>query len=81
MANILKGIFVLPLAVVVVCAAIFAGTVILMGFALFAVLIAVAVPFLLKLAALSFIIFGTLWLLGTVVTAGQTSDINQEARS
>ena len=35
MANILKGIFALPLAVVIVCAAIFAGTVILMGFTLF----------------------------------------------
>lgn len=69
MANILKGIFALPLAVVVICAAIFAGTVILVGFTLFAALIAVVVPFLLKLAALSFIIFGTLWLLGAVVTA------------
>ena len=73
MANILKGIFALPLAVVVVCAAIFAGTVILMGFTLFAALIAVVVPFLLKLAALSFIIFGTLWLLGAVVTGVQPS--------
>ena len=74
MANILKGIFALPLVVVVVvCAAIFAGTIILMGFTLFAALIAVVVPFLLKLAALSFIIFGTLWLLGAVVTAVQTS--------
>lgn len=73
MANILKGIFALPLVVVVVCAAIFAGTIILMGFTLFAALIAVVVPFLLKLAALSFIIFGTLWLLGAVVTAAQTS--------
>ena len=77
MANILKGIFVLPLAVVVVCAAIFAGTVILMGFTLFAALIAVAVPFLLKLAALSFIIFGTLWLLGAVVTAVGSAINNQ----
>ena len=73
MANILKGIFALPLAVVVVCAAIFAGTVILMGFTLFAALIAVVVPFLLKLAALSFMIFGTLWLLGAVVTGVQPS--------
>lgn len=73
MANILKGIFALPLAVVVVCMAIFAGTVILMGFTLFAALIAVVVPFLLKLAALSFMIFGTLWLLGAVVTGVQTS--------
>ena len=73
MANILKGIFALPLVVVGVCAAIFAGTIILMGFTLFAALIAVVVPFLLKLAALSFIIFGTLWLLGAVVTAAQTS--------
>ena len=81
MANIVKGILVLPFALVVVCAVIFVGTVVLMGFALFAALIAVAVPFLLKLAALSFIIFGTLWLLGVVVTAVQASDINQEARS
>lgn len=73
MANIVKGLFVLPVVAVIVCAAIFAGTVILMGFTLFAALIAVAVPFLLKLAALSFIIFGTLWLLGAVVTAVQTS--------
>ena len=73
MANILKGIFALPLVVVVVCAAIFAGTSILMGFTLFAALIAVVVPFLLKLAALSFIIFGTLWLLGAVVTGVQPS--------
>jgi len=77
MANILKGIFALPLVVVVVCAAIFAGTVILMGFTLFAALIAVVVPFLLKLAALSFIIFGTLWLLGAVVTAVGTEVKNQ----
>lgn len=78
MANILKGIFVLPLAVVVVCLVIFAGTVIVMGFTLLAALIAVVVPFLLKLAALSFIIFGTLWLLGAVVTAAQTSVENKE---
>lgn len=77
MANILKGIFALPLVVVVVCAAIFAGTVILMGFTLFAALIAVVVPFLLKLAALSFIIFGTLWLLGAVVTAVGSAINNQ----
>jgi len=73
MANIVKGMFVLPVVAVIVCAAIFAGTVILMGFTLFAALIAVVVPFLLKLAALSFIIFGTLWLLGAVVTGVQTS--------
>lgn len=73
MVNILKGIIALPFVVVVVCAAIFAGTAILMGFTLFAALIAVVVPFLLKLAALSFIIFGTLWLLGVVVTGVQTS--------
>ena len=77
MANILKGIFALPLAVVVICAAIFAGTVILVGFTLFAALIAVVVPFLLKLAALSFIIFGTLWLLGAVVTAVGSAINNQ----
>ncbi len=77
MANILKGIFALPIVVVVVCAAIFAGTVILMGFTLFAALIAVVVPFLLKLAALSFMIFGTLWLLGAVVTAVGTEVKNQ----
>lgn len=73
MANIVKGLFVLPVVAVIVCAAIFAGTVILMGFTLFAALIAVVVPFLLKLAALSFIIFGTLWLLGAVVTGVQPS--------
>ena len=77
MANILKGIFALPIVVVVGCAAIFAGTVILMGFTLFAALIAVVVPFLLKLAALSFMIFGTLWLLGAVVTAVGTEVKNQ----
>ncbi len=77
MANILKGIFALPIVVVVVCAAIFAGTVILMGFTLFAALIAVVVPFLLKLAALSFMIFGTLWFLGAVVTAVGTEVKNQ----
>ncbi len=73
MANIVKGIFVLPLAVVVVGTAIFVGTIILMGITLLAALIAVAVPFLLRLATLSFIILGTLWLLGAVVTAVQTS--------
>ena len=73
MANILKGIFALPLAVVVICAAFFAGTVILVGFTLFAALIAVVVPFFLRFAALAFIIFGTLWLLGAVVTAAQAS--------
>ena len=78
MANVVKGIFVLPLAVVVACAAIFAGAVILMVIALLAALIAVAVPFLLRLAALSFIIFGTLWLLGAVATAVQTSVENKE---
>ncbi len=77
MVNILKGIIALPFVVVVVCAAIFAGTVILMGFTLFAALIAVVVPFLLKLAALSFMIFGTLWLLGAVVTAVGTEVKNQ----
>ena len=73
MANIIKGMLALPLAAAIVCAAIFVGTVILMAFTLIAVLIAVAVPFLMKLAALSFVIFGTLWLLGAVVTAVQTS--------
>ena len=77
MANIVKGMFVLPVVAVIVCAAIFAGTVILMGFTLFAALIAVVVPFLLKLAALSFIVFGTLWLLGAVVTAVGTEVKNQ----
>jgi len=77
MANIVKGLFVLPVVAVIVCAAIFAGTVILMGFTLFAALIAVVVPFLLKLAALSFMIFGTLWLLGAVVTAVGTEVKNQ----
>lgn len=77
MANILKGIFALPLAVVVVCAVIFVVTVILMGITLLVALIAVAVPFLLRLAALSFIIFGTLWLLGAVVTAVGTA-INKQ---
>ena len=73
MANILKGILALPLAATVICAVIFVGTVVLMVFTLIAALIAVAVPFFLKLAALSFVIFGTLWLLGAVVTAVRTS--------
>lgn len=73
MGNVIKGMFALPLAAVVICAVIFAGTVALMVFTLLAALVAVAVPFLLKLAALSFVIFGTLWLLGAVVTAVQTS--------
>ena len=77
MTNIIKGMFALPLAVASVCAAIFVGTVILMAFTLLAALVAVAVPFLLKLAALSFVIFGTLWLLGAVVTAVQAS-INKQ---
>lgn len=77
MANILKGIFALPLAVALVCVVIFTGTVVLMGMTLFAALIAVVVPFLLKLAALSFAIFGTLWLLGAVVTAVGTSINNK----
>lgn len=73
MATIIKGMFALPLAAAVICAVVFAGTVVLMVFALLAALVAVAVPFLLKLAALSFVIFGTLWLLGAVVTAVQAS--------
>ena len=73
MGNVIKGMFAFPLAAAVICAAIFVGTVILMGITLFAALIAVAVPFLLRLAVLSAIIFGTLWLLGAVVTAVQTS--------
>ena len=77
MANIVKGIVMLPLAVVIVGAAICAGSLILTGFALLAALVVVAVPFLLKLAALAFVIFGTLWLLGAVVTAVQTS-INKQ---
>jgi len=77
MANIIKGMLALPLAAAIVCAAIFVGTVILMAFTLIAVLIAVAVPFLMKLAALSFVIFGTLWLLGAVVTTVQAS-INKQ---
>ena len=79
MTNIIKGMFALPLAVAIVCAAIFVGTVILMAFTLLAALVAVAVPFLLKLAALSFVIFGTLWLLGAVVTAVQASIKSLEA--
>ena len=77
MANIIKGMLALPLAAAIVCAAIFVSTVILMAFTLIAVLIAVAVPFLMKLAALSFVIFGTLWLLGAVVTTVQAS-INKQ---
>ena len=72
MANIVKGIFALPLAAVIVGMVLFAGSVILLALTLLAALLAVAVPFLLKLAALAFVIFGTLWLLGAVVTAGQT---------
>lgn len=72
MANIVKGIFALPLAAVIVGMVLFAGSVILLALTLLAALVAVAVPFLLKLAALAFVIFGTLWLLGAVVTAGQT---------
>ena len=73
MGNVIKGMFALPLAAVVICVVVFAGTIVLMVFTLLAALIAVAVPFLLKLAALSFVIFGTLWLLGAVVTAVQAS--------
>ena len=73
MTNIIKGMFALPLAAAIVCAVIFVGNVILMAFTLLAALVAVAVPFLLKLAALLFVIFGTLWLLGAVVTAVGTS--------
>ena len=73
MTNIIKGMLVVPLAMVIVGAAIFAGSVILMVFTLIAALIAVVVPFLLRLAAVSFAIFGTLWLLGAVVTAVQAS--------
>ena len=73
MGNVIKGMFALPLAAVVICAVVFAGTIGLMVFALLAALVAVAVPFLLKLAALSFVIFGTLWLLGAVVTTVQAS--------
>ena len=72
MANIVKGIFALPLAAVIVGMVLFAGSVILLALTLLAALVAVAVPFLLKLAALAFVIFGTLWLLGSIVTAGQT---------
>ena len=72
MANIVKGIFALPLAAVIVGMVLFAEAVILLALTLLAALVAVAVPFLLKLAALAFVIFGTLWLLGAVVTAGQT---------
>lgn len=74
MANIVKGIFALPLAAVIVGMVLFAGSVILLALTLLAALVAVAVPFLLRLAALSFVIFGTLWLLGAVVTAAQTSN-------
>lgn len=77
MATIIKGMFALPLAAVVICVVVFAGTVVLMVFTLLAALIAVAVPFLLKLAALLFVIFGTLWLLGAVVTAVGTSINNK----
>jgi len=73
MGNVIKGMFALPLAAVVICALVLVGTVVLMVFALLAALAAVAVPFLLKLAALSFVIFGTLWLLGAVVTTVQAS--------
>ena len=77
MGNVIKGMFALPLAAVVICAVIFVGIFVLMIFSLLAALVAVAVPFLLKLAALSFVIFGTLWLLGAVVTAVHAS-INKQ---
>ena len=73
MTTIIKGVLALPLAVAIVCAVIFTGTVVLMGMTLFAALIAVIVPFLLKVAALSFVILGALWLLGTVVMAVQVA--------
>ena len=72
MSTILKGIFALPITMAVVCAAIFAGTVILMIIGLLAALIVAAVPFLLRLLALSFIVFGTLWLLGSLFVAAQS---------
>ena len=77
MATIIKGMLALPLVTAIVCAAIFVGNVILMVFALIAAIVALAVPFLLKLAALSFVIFGTLWLLGAIVSAVQTSNRRQ----
>ena len=77
MANIVKGIFALPLVAVIVGVALFDGSAVLLALTLLAALVVVAVPFLLKLAALAFVIFGTLWLLGAVVSAAGTSINNK----
>lgn len=72
MGNIVKGILALPLVVAGICAVVFVWNVVMMVFSLLAVIVVVAVPYLLKLAALAFIIFGTLWILGSAVRTGGT---------
>ena len=74
MGNILKGLCALPFAAVAVCMVLLVGSLVVLGIGLLAALICVAAPFLLRLAALAFIVFGTLWLLGAVVTAVQTAN-------
>ena len=74
MKNILKGLCALPFAAAAVCVVLFVGSLALIGIGLLVALACAAAPFLLRLAALAFIVFGTLWLLGAVVTAVQTTN-------
>ena len=69
MVKIVKGALVLPFALAVVFAVIAIGTLVMMLAAFFCALIVAIIPFVLKLAALSFLFLGTLWLLGAGVSA------------
>lgn len=77
MVNIIKGIFALPIIAVIVCGVFFVGSVVVSGIALLVTLLGIALPFLLRVAAILVVILGTLWLAGAVATAVQTS-INKQ---
>ena len=63
--NIIKGVFLLPLKAVVVGAFVFVGNIVLFGFAMLAGIVMVAIPFILRLAA----ILAMFWFIGAVVSA------------
>lgn len=63
--NIIKGVFLLPLIAVVVGAFVFVGNIVLFEFAMLAGIVMVAIPFILRLAA----ILAMFWFIGAVVSA------------
>ena len=69
MCNIIKGVALMPLAVVVIGAVVCIGKIVLLAFTLLAGMVAVIAPFILQLAA----ILAMLWLIGAVVSVMRPS--------